>query len=622
MCGIAGIIFSNKLNINQYEDVVRRTLDKIGHRGPDYRGIVSYQASIWNICLGMNRLAIIDLTDTGNQPMRLDNLTIVYNGEVYNYLELKEDLIKRGHKFKGNSDTEVVLHSFKEWGVDCVQKFIGMFAIAIFDRVNDNCYLFRDRLGEKPLYYYYDENIFIFSSELKGLLVHDFIKRTFEKQSIFNYLIFNSAGSPYTLFKEIKQISPGEFLTVSCQSKGLKMQLLKYWQLPDLKPDYSLAEKKVLSDLESLIYDAVKLRLRSDVPLGIFLSGGIDSSLIACVAASISPNIKTFTIGYKDKKYDESNYAEFVAKHIKVKHTTIFLDEDSAELDFSKISYISDDCTANPTFIPYNSLVKKTREYVKVALSGDGGDEFFCGYKKSYGIITKLFKYRNIFKAISAIFILNGKIRVLNKILSEVSSLNTLIGQFVVRDKISEVRKLIKNDEECIEIYRRINAEEKLFGNMKLSFWGVNFYEGGGNYLPDTVLKTTDRASMFHSLEVRPIFTDHRIVEYMARVPERIVLKNGIDKFLLRKILSRYLPKGFVFKRVKRGFSVPLYSDYRAKWQKAISEAQDIFSAMEPDIFDLVRLKNILTGTKNRRNRELQSRLVFLAGFIKLWRVS
>jgi len=621
MCGITGII-SSRFSDSDCQGIVQKTLNEIKHRGPDHRGVFFEQIKSWNIGFGMNRLSVIDLAPSGNQPMHLGHLSMVYNGEIYNYLEIKEELKQKGHKFVGTSDAEVVLHAFFEWGLDCISRFIGMFAIALFDRLEKKCYLIRDRVGEKPLYYYHQGNNFIFCSELKGLLVLNFIKKDINNNKLFSYLAFNSVSPPYTLFEDMRQLSPGEVLSVSFNREKVEISSFRYWEFPELLPDYSLTEERVTSDLESLIHDAVKIRLRSDVPVGIFLSGGIDSSLVAAFASEISPHINTFTIGYKDSKYNESDYADFVARHINVEHRTIDLDEKKADINFDNLAYISDDCTANFSFIPYNILAKKTRECVKVALSGDGADEFFCGYSRSYGIIAKLFRYRHILKIMFRAFPFNKKIRILNRILSDVSGINTLVGQFIIRDKLSEVEALIKGEFSNHDFFRRINIEEKLSNNKKVSFWQLNFYEGGGNYLTDTVLKTTDRASMAHSLEVRSVFTDHRIIEYMARVPEKIILKRGINKFLLRKILSKRLPKKFVFKRIKKGFSVPLQSDYKDSWQRAIDSAKGVLLNKTSSLIRASQMKNILEDKKEKYNIEFKSRLVFLAHFIKKWNLN
>ncbi|MBU1122101.1 MAG: asparagine synthase (glutamine-hydrolyzing) [Candidatus Omnitrophota bacterium] len=621
MCGIAGIIKLNSDN-KLCENLIRQSLEETKHRGPDHRGIFSETVKSWSICFGMNRLAIIDLTSLGNQPMYLDDRVIVYNGEIYNYLELKEELIKKGHWFLGNSDTEVILHAFKEWGITkSISRFVGMFAMAIFDRAASKLYLIRDRVGEKPLYYYYDRQLFVFASELKGILIHEFVKKDFDENSIFNYFIFNSVAVPQSLFKGIKQVCPGEILTVDLKLDKVEVETLTYWQLPELVPDNFLTEKRVLSDLTSLIYEAVKIRLRSDAAVGIFLSGGIDSSLIAAMASEISPYIKTFTIGYQDKKHDETRYAEYVAKHLRVNHTTIHLDEQSADVNFENLARISDDCTANLSLIPYNSLARKTREHVKVALSGDGGDEFFCGYT-NYSLLVKLFKYKYAIKVLSSVFCFNRKANIINDIVSRADNISTIMAHFRVKGGLMKVENIFRRSLVKKEIHQRIDIKRKLLERrMNSSFWNLNYYDGAGNYLTDTVLKTTDRTSMAHSLEVRPVLTDHRIIEYMARVPENIILKGNKDKFLLRAILSRYLPKKFVFSRVKKGFSVPLISDYNTKWQKAITGALDIFRGIKFDFFNQPQVERILTENKNRRNMELQSRLVFLAHFMKIWGV-
>lgn len=619
MCGIAGII-TNKLDSFDCDTIIQKTLEITSHRGPDHKGIFSEQIGDFNICFGVNRLAIIDLAPSGNQPMHLDNLTIVYNGEVYNYLEIKEQLIKKGHKFIGNSDTEVVLHAFQEWGTEGISKFIGMFAMAIFNRKERSYYLIRDRVGEKPLYYYYHDNIFIFASELKGILKHSFIEKKYDENGIFNYFVFESVAACDTLFRDIQQIAPGQIVKGTLSVDKIEINQSRYWEFPKLMPDYSLTEKKVLSDLTGFLYDAVKIRLRSDVGVGVFLSGGIDSSLIAAVASEISPRIKTFTIAYKDKKHDESRYAEFVAKRLKTDHRTILLKENEANLDFDNLSYISDSCIANPSIIPYYNLVQKTRKYVKVALSGDGGDEFFCGYTR-FGLLIKLYKYRHIIQLLSLILPFHGKTRFLKEIFSDVDSLDTLMAQFRARIKLRRIRNLFSRKDNNFNIYQTINVKNMLLiSGRKTSFWGFNYYEGG-NCLADNILNLGDRVSMYHGLEVRSVFTDHRIIEYMATAPETIVLKKGIDKFLLKEMLKRYLPEKFVFNRVKKGFTVPLDSDYKDKWSNSVKKAIAAIGNIKQDFLNVGEFRNILESREGYL-KDFQFRLVFLVYFMKRWEMN
>jgi len=619
MCGIAGIITSKKSR-SECQDLIRKTLKVIEHRGLDDRGTYSDKGANKNLCLGVNRLSIIDLSDSGHQPMSLEGITMVYNGEVYNYLEIKEELKKKGHFFRGDSDTEVILHAFKEWGVDAFSKFIGMFAMAVFDKASNRLHLIRDRVGEKPLYYYIHDNLIMFSSELKGILIHDFVEKKIDTESLFSYMVYNSTASPDTIYEKIKQVEPGEIVEFSFKGEELSEKHSFYWTFPSLCPDESLKEEKVLKDLEKLIYDAVKIRLRSDVPLGVFLSGGIDSSLIASIASEISPNIKTFTIGYRDKKHNESNEAEFVAKRINVDHKTIMLEEEDANINFKDLAYMSDDGTANITFLPYRSLAFHTRKDVKVALSGDGGDEFFCGYKQNYKTVYNLFKYRHLLKPLLKTFHFNQKAKVVDGILNDADNIGSLMAQFVIRKNLRELRNMFSEKSIFLQAKRRINVCERLKeDNIKPSFWSLNYYDAGGNYLTETVLKTTDRSSMYNNLETRAVFTDHRIVEYMACVPESLITKRNIDKYILRKILSKYLPESFVFHKKKKGFSVPITSDYKRKWTFAINEAQSIYRDLRPPFLNLDCLHEILEDNARYGNTELKTRLVFLANFMSIW---
>lgn len=612
MCGISGII-SRKFDIEKCKQAVDISGRLIRHRGPDQSGIFSEVFNPYTVCLVTNRLSIIDISPLGNQPMHLDDLVISYNGEIYNHQQIRGELSSLGHVFIGNSDTEVIIHAFREWGRDAVRKFIGMFAIALFNKKARKLLLFRDRVGEKPLYYYCSNDTIFFCSELKGILVHDFLERNLDLRSVYNFFIFATVAAPHTLFRGIKQLLPGEVIEISLLDDRLTLKGSRFWNFPNLNPDLGLTEKRVLSELKPLIYDAVKIRLKSDVPLGIFLSGGIDSSLIASVASEISPQIRTFCIGYADKRYDESRYAEFVANSLPVKHTTFLIEENEANVDFEQLVYVSDDCTSNVSFIPYGALTKKARAEVKVSLSGDGGDEFFCGYT-SYDLIAKFYKYRKLLKIGTYPFLFNKKARILNNLVNT-NLIDVLLQQFWVRDDIKQIKELFITGQDDLKIHEESLVENML--GLNKSFRALNHY-AGRNYLADTVLKTTDRSSMFNSLEVRPVFTDHRIIEFMARVPDNIVLKNGIKKYLLKRLLADYIPKDFVFKRKKWGFSVPLSTDYAKKWLKARKDSVRIMHLICPDFLDLKRIVRVLES-HSAYTPDFQARFVFFSYFLKRW---
>lgn len=615
MCGIAGFI--SRRGKTDIQTALAKTLGMIKHRGPDHTGAHYTRNKAWDIGLGMNRLSILDISSSGNQPMFFENLIIIHNGEIFNFIEIKKKLVAKGHNFAGNTDTEVVLHAFKEWGPECVHEFNGMFAFVILDTANDTLYAYRDRTGEKPFYYYMDADSFLFASEMKGLLVHDFINKEMDVNGVFNYLIFSSASSPGTLLKNIKQIPPGAVMTLALSADSMRPNIKQYWDIPDLEPDHSLSEKIVLRDLSDLIADAVNIRLRSDVPLGIFLSGGIDSSLVAAIASEVSPNIRTYSIGYRDKNRDESRYAEFVAKHLKVEHTTLMLNEEMANLDFKDLAYISDDGVANISLIPYCHLVEQTRKHVTVALSGDGGDEFFCGYV-NYDTMANLYNYRKVIRLFPSLLMFTPGLQAIRKIVTGSDDIDVFIAQYLLKDTLDHFGETF-NVSPKPSLSKTISARKKAVeNNKKITFRSLNYYMSSGSSLANYVLKTTDRVSMKSGLEVRPVFTDHRIIEYMAKVPDSLVLAQKTDKYLLRKLLSRYIPGDYAFKRPKMGFSVPLTTDYRSKWEEAVARSLALFKERKLSFFDMGTLEMALADN-SKYSGSLKARFVFLAHFIELW---
>lgn len=547
VCGIVGII-DKGIPHHKLKELLLRMNNLIEHRGPDDSGY-------WiegPVGLAMRRLAVIDLSETGRQPMRLEgaNLTIVFNGEVYNYKEIAEELKNKGHSFKGSSDTEVILHAYQEWGIECFKKFNGMFAIGLWDGKKKALLLARDRVGVKPLFYWNGLNgEVVFGSEFKAVVPHPSVKREVNPKALFHYLIYNTTATPDTLLYQIKQVEPGTILTFI----GGRIYKEIFWAMPSLKPDAGLTEKKVIDDVESLLHDSIKLRLRSDVPVGIFLSGGIDSTLIAAIAKGINPDLETFSIGYRGYGEDETGYAEETARFLGTKHHSFNFG--ASQLDFEKLITASDDPLGNMTMVPYLFLARMTRKHVKVVLSGDGGDEFFCGYS-SFLLAIKILRIKRLVPHLlwkagarcgSSIFRkgkLNRNFRVV-----DFKGLDELLAKFQIMMPIAEVAALIRTDDE-------LHLPEKYTTDDGSSFLNLN-YSAARTYLTDTVLKTSDRATMASSLEGRMPFVDYRLIEYSSRIPEEIQFKNGISKYVLKKILGRHMPKE-MFDRPKKGFSLPM----------------------------------------------------------------
>ena len=379
MCGITGIYHFNKERSVDKSQLKRMT-DIIRHRGPDSDGFYLNG----NIGLGHRRLSIIDLS-TGDQPMFNNDksISIIFNGEIYNYIELRQELIQKGHKFRTTSDTEVAIKSYEEWGFDCQNKFNGMWAFALWDERKKHLFLSRDRIGEKPLHYTIYNNSLIFGSEIKSLFAYGIPKR-FETELIEIYLVLTYIPAPYTFYKDIKKLLPGHYLLI----KNENVEEKKYWDLPEIDEDNMFTNKgKIYDKFDYLLKDSVKIRMRSDVPFGAFLSGGLDSSSIVALMSEISNfPVKTFTIGFDDTNFDESALAQEVAKKFNTEHFRGTVTPDKFEESLERIVFHYDEPFGDSSAIPTGYVSKFAADKVKMVLTGDGGDEVLSGYRGYIGL--------------------------------------------------------------------------------------------------------------------------------------------------------------------------------------------------------------------------------------------
>ena len=375
MCGLLGVV-DYKKNLNT--SLFREMLNSLKHRGPDDEGLEVFSLDSCSILLGHRRLSIIDISSNGHQPMFYEHLALVYNGEVYNFKDIRQDLISEGYSFDSNSDTEVILKSYHFWGIDCVERFRGMFAFAIYDSKQQEIIIFRDRAGVKPLYYSQTDNALIFSSELRPLLNYPYFNKEIDFEAVSSYLQFGYIHAPKTIFKSVQKLLPGHYLKYDIRSKILVKEC--YWNINDFYEN-QVAREDITAKLEATIIEAFNLRMIADVPVGVFLSGGIDSSLVAAIVQKYSKMpINTFTIGFEDKKYDESNYAKEIAKYLGTNHTELICNKEDALAIITKLPKIFDEPFADSSAIPTVLVSELAKKQVSVVLSGDGGDELFCGY--------------------------------------------------------------------------------------------------------------------------------------------------------------------------------------------------------------------------------------------------
>lgn len=570
MCGIY------LTNIPFAEDEVKEKLEFIQFRGPDYTGI----EKVADLTFGHLRLSILDLDVRSHQPMQFEDFTIVFNGEIYNFQEIKKELLSLGHAFKTTGDTEVLLKGYKEWGESIVPKLNGMFAFAIYNAATRKIFCSRDRLGVKPFYYSWKEGQFEICSQLRPISQ----KKQLNEEAVSMYLDCTYIPSPFTIYQEVYKLPPGNNLEIDLNTQ--KNTIWEYWNLKEAT-DLGWSYEEAKEQLHELLKDAVKIRLQADVPFGSFLSGGIDSALISSIAATVSKEpIKTFSIGFVDPKYDESKIAAQYAKIMETVHTeTICTPEDILEM-LPKLIQVYDEPFGDSSALPSLLLNKVTKQYVTMALSGDGGDESFLGYNH-FDWVTK-FKF--LLKIPYIIRLLISKILVLNFLGARTEPLKRIFGikgsaEFIAGIFTGYNSLLIKRDLEWFSHYKGFTKWSKdLYqqtADLNIKLWLEN----------DSNVKV-DRASMAYSVEVRSPFLDYRIIEFARNLPVSYRYMPGRKKRILRDILKEYIPEE-VFDQPKRGFAVPIGKWIREELREEFeSNLLDDFLNQVPNL-NVTKFKNM-----------------------------
>ncbi len=582
MCGIAGFFDPGK-KTKDPSSVLKEMTDAITHRGPDDSGYFTDRES--GIALGHRRLSILDLSPLGHQPMfsHSGRFVIVYNGEVYNYQEIKKGLEEEGITFKSTTDTEVILEAVEHYGIDkALPMFNGMFAFSLYDKKEGIIYLVRDRVGIKPLYWGINNGILFFASELKAFRRHPLFTASLNIDAIALYLRHNYIPTPYSIYKGVYKLPPGHYLIVD---KGLNVRDNTYWDfrkvaISGFSHPFELSETELIERLDDLLTKSVKLRMISDVPLGAFLSGGIDSSTIVALMQKVS-NIpqKTFTIGFSEGEYNEARYAADIAKHLGTEHTELYVTPKDAQDVIPKLPDMYDEPFSDSSQIPTHLVSALTRRYVTVSLSGDGGDELFGGYnryfwlkdiwervkkipkpmRKSLSALIRLFPHEFYNKTFPIFFrflpqkyrfrLPGDKLYKLSEILDK-NSPDEMYRMLISHEKYPE--RIVKNayEPETILLDKDIKREIPDYVARMMFFDFLT-------YLPDDILTKVDRASMWVSLEARVPILDHNIVEFAWKVPLEYKIRDGKGKYLLREVLSRYVPRE-LFERPKTGFGIPI----------------------------------------------------------------
>jgi len=619
MCGIAGFIAKTNDRVEEHAAKLDAMCRVIEYRGPDEQGT----AIEGRAAMGMRRLSIIDLA-TGQQPIYNSDRSklIVFNGEIYNYRELRRELEGRGYRFKTNSDTEAIIHAYDEYGEDCVRLLRGMFAFAIWDLKDQSLFLARDRVGKKPLFYTLTpDGEFVFGSEIKVLLSHDSTKREVDQGALDAYLTFGYVPEELCIFKGIEKLAPGHFLIF----KDGKVHTEKYWDFEFFEETLVESEDEIADDLLSRLREAVRVRLLSEVPLGAFLSGGVDSSAVVGLMSQIMDQpVKTFSIGFNEDSFDELKYARMASRHFKTEHHEFVVSSDFVDIVDDLVWHFDEpfaDSSALPTFM----VSKLARQYVTVVLSGDGGDELFGGYtryvtdrgRSGLERLPQTIRQKLLRPLSEALphgahgknYLFNISLDAAGRYIDSISHFN---GPRKRRLYSNETRnKMNGSFERGEKLYREIASSvttDDAIDNL--------LYLDSKTYLPSDILTKVDRMSMANSLEARCPLLDHRLIEYVMRIPSAMKLNGRKTKYIFKKALSTIVPSD-ILHREKQGFGVPINEWINLQLKDRIQSDLSDQRSISRGYFD-PKYVNLLLD-EHRRGRRDHSHALWTLWMLELW---
>lgn len=620
MCGIAGFIDFKK---DSTETTLKKMTDQLEHRGPDAGGVFFQTNNDASIGFGHRRLSILDLSAKGGQPMVFKDWVIVYNGEVYNFKEIAKELKEHGYQFDSGSDTEVILKSFDKWGVKAVDKFIGMFAFVIYHQATHQIYIFRDRAGIKPLFYYFKDGLFLFASELKSFHHHPRFSKEINYDSLSLFLQYNYIPTPYSIFKHTQKLAPGYYLKLDLRNQNTSAH--KYWSIEDCynKEKLNISYEQACDEMEKLLTNAFSYRMVADVPVGAFLSGGYDSTaVVAILQAQSVQKIKTFTIGYEDAQYNEAHDAKAIAQHLGTDHHEKIIGASDARDILEKLPRIYDEPFSDNSVIPTLLVSQFARTKVKVALSGDAGDEIFGGYNKFTQSIA-FTKYPSFVQSIlggTMNFINPERLPILKnlynfptrfekmkEIWTHQSSDNALkvISQYITTSEANRFMEKVTHDQKTyFDISSQLNANNDPLNKLLAIDYKT--------FLLDNNLAKIDRATMSVGLEGREPFLDHRIIEFASRLPSHYKMQNGVGKRILKSIVHRYVPKQMM-DRPKMPFIAPLDRWFKNELKKYYYDYLNEDVVRKDGIFtqEIVKLRDDFLNGRNVNNQKLWNILVF-----------
>ena len=627
MCGIAGFIDFNRKTT---DDIIHKMTGIMQHRGPDGDGHYIDRNDKMIIGLGHRRLSIIDLSNAAGQPMQFEQLYIIFNGEVYNYNEIRDELIGKGHAFVTHSDTEVILHAYKEWGNKCVDRFVGMFAFVIYDKQNQQLFCVRDRAGVKPFFWYFKNGLFLFASELKAFHQHPGFEKELNTDAIGAYMQYGYVPTPHCIFKNTHKLEPGHTFTMNLANGEIATN--KYWDVLDFynKPKLTISLPEAIEETERILEKAFQYRMVSDVPVGVFLSGGYDST---CVTALLQKNstakINTFTIGVDDKGLNEAPFAKATAAHLGTNHTEYYCTPKEALEIVPDLPFYYDEPFADSSAIPTTLVSKLARQKVTVALSADAGDEIFAGYNK-YDYIARVKNKINkmpapVRKTMAAIMkqvpahripyfskkpLFTTRYKKLMHLLKDNSTKEMLVNMSSIYFP-DEIDKLFLKKPGFLA--SNFDHELKDEYNDDLSYMMAIDYK---TYMLDDILQKVDRAGMCVSLEGREPFLDQHILEFAAQLPPDYKLHNGIKKYPLRQIVHKYVPKEMM-ERPKMGFGIPIADWLKNELKPFVDEATDPAFLEQQGIFNVSEVKELYRQFYNGKE-QLHTKIWYFLMF-QMW---
>jgi asparagine synthase (glutamine-hydrolysing) len=628
MCGIAGFLDFKK---RSDEITLKKMSSCLQHRGPDGEGVFFAKTNDAAIGLGHRRLSIIDLSSAANQPMHYAGLHLVFNGEIYNYNEIRNELISLGHQLLTHSDTEVILHSWQEWGERCISKWHGMFTIALFDEKKKELICIRDRAGVKPFYYYFEDGLFLFGSELKSLVAHPGFKKEMNTDAVASFLQYGYISSPHCIYNCTYKLPPGHILRFDLSLNSMNVK--QYWNVYDYynKPKISISFNEAVEETEKILSQSFLYRMVADVPVGVFLSGGYDSSCVTALLQKESTSkIKTFTVGSTDKKIDEAPFAKKIAEHLGTDHTEYYCTPKEALDIIPDLPYYYDEPFADSSAIPTILVSRLARQKVTVALSADAGDEIFAGYNR----YDYLLKHGKKLQAMPGVMR-----KAVASVMEAVSSENIpyFNRQYNFHSRYQKLRNLLRDPspfqmmknlsqvfsvEEIGDLFngrvvelRTAHISDELLQKFydPLSYMMAIDYQ---TYMVDDILQKVDRATMSVSLEGREPFLDQSIIEWAATLPNDYKYHNGIKKYILKEIVYKYIPKE-IMERKKMGFAIPIENWLQGELKGLVQEYLSDEYLNKHGLFNSEYIYNLTRSFFNGR-KDLHLKIWYLLMF-QMW---